>query len=328
MRKLVSIQEVLDVQPIEGADAIEVARVLGWSVVIKKGEFAVGDKVVYAEIDSVFPEKEEFEFLRRGKFRIKTMKLRGQVSQGICFPLSILPEGDYEVDQEVTDIIGVTKYEPKIPACLVGVKKGDFPSFIPKTDETRVQVRQRQLTDNKGAVCVVTEKLDGTSTTFYQHDGEFGVCSRNMVLFEDEENTYWKMAKKYDVQEKLRLFGRNIALQGETIGVGIQSNKYKLEDNQFYLFNIYDIDAGGYVDYDELVLYAKILELPLVPILDDNFILHDDIDQYVEEAKGFSVLNGKTKREGVVIKLKEHMPGEGYSFKAISPDFLLKFGDE
>lgn len=104
MRKLVSVQVIRELLPIEGADAIELAKVLGWSVVVKKGEFRVGEKVVYAEVDSVFPEKEEFEFLRPLNFRIRTIKLRKQISQGICFPLSILPPGKYEEYQEVTDL--------------------------------------------------------------------------------------------------------------------------------------------------------------------------------------------------------------------------------
>lgn len=159
MRKLVSIQEIKDVKPIENADKIEVVKILGWAVVVKKGEFKVGDKVVYAEIDSLFPEKEEFEFLRDRGFRIRTIRLRGQVSQGICFPIDILPEGEYEIGDDVTEILGVTKYEPPIPACLSGRAKGTFPSFIEKTDETRVQVLQDRLTKFKGVKCVYSEKL-------------------------------------------------------------------------------------------------------------------------------------------------------------------------
>ena len=127
MRKLVSIQEIKDIKPIENADKIEVVKVLGWNVVVKKDEFKIGDKIVYAEIDSLFPEKEEFEFLRDRHFRIRTIRLRGQVSQGICFPMDILPEGNYEIGDDVTKILGVTKYEPPIPACLSGQAKRNIP---------------------------------------------------------------------------------------------------------------------------------------------------------------------------------------------------------
>jgi RNA ligase (TIGR02306 family) len=330
MRKLVSVQTIRELHPIDDADAIEVAKVLGWSVVVKKGEFQVGEKVVYAEIDSVFPEKEEYEFLRNGKFRIRTIKLRGQVSQGICFPLSVLPEGEYEEDQEVTELLGVVKYDPPIPACLDGIMKGRYPSFITKTDETRVQVLQHTLTQNKGAVCVYSEKLDGVSTTFYLKEEEFGVCTHNLDLFETEGNTLWMMAHKYNVEEKLRGLGRNLALQGETIGSGIQKNKYKLPANerQFFLFNIFDIDAYRYLDYDEFMEIAKRLDIQVVPFLHESFILSDNIDELIELSKGYSVLNKTTKREGIVIKIRKTKNRDGLSFKAINPEFLLKFNDE
>ncbi|PLS19297.1 RNA ligase (ATP) [Bacillus sp. M6-12] len=330
MRKLVSIQTVRAVLPIEEADAIEVAKILGWSVVIKKGEFQVGEKVVYAEIDSLFPEKEEFEFLRKNKFRIRTLKLRGQVSQGICFPLSILPPGDYEEGQEVTELIGVTKYEPPIPACLDGEVRGMFPSFMRKPDEDRVQILQERLTKNNGRECVYSEKLDGVATSFYLNEDDFGVCSKNLNLIENDKNAYWMMAKKYDVERKLRALGRNLSLQGETIGDGIQKNKYKLGRNErrFYLYNIFDIDKYRYLDYEEFTALAKELELLTVPFLDENFILTDNIDELVELSKGYSVINPTTKREGIVIKEKVAKNDNRFSFKAINPEFLLKFGDE
>lgn len=285
---------------------------------------------MYAEIDSVFPDQEDFEFLRPRKFRIKTIKLRGQISQGICFPLHILPEGNYKEDQDVTELLGVIKYEPQIPACLQGEVKGTFPSFIPKTDETRVQVLQRDLSRLKDAECVITEKLDGTSTTFYLKDDEFGVCSRNMDLKETEGNSYWKMAKKYKVEENLRRHGQHLALQGETIGSQIQSNKYKLPggEQQFFLFNIFDIDAYRYLDHQEFLEVAEKLQLPTIPILDDGFSLIDDIDSLVEMSKGNSVLNANTKREGFVIKLKKELGRGKRSFKVINPEFLLKFNDD
>jgi len=172
MRKLASIQRIKAIEPIPNADAIVKATVLGWQVVVKKDEFTVGDFCVYAEIDSVFPEKPEFEFLRNKHFRIRTVKMRGQISQGICFPLSILPQ-DIPIGEgyDVTEALGIVKYEPPIPSDLVGVVKGMFPSFIPKTDETRVQVLQELLDEHQGKACYVTEKVDGTSATFYIRDG-------------------------------------------------------------------------------------------------------------------------------------------------------------
>ena len=331
MRKLVTIQEIAEILPIEKADRIETVRVLGWYVVVKKGEFKVGDKVVYAEIDSKFPEKEEFEFLENSNYRVKTVRLRGQVSQGLCLPLDILPEGCYEVGDEVTELLGVTKYEAPIPAELRAKTKGRFPSFLQETEETRVQLLQDRLTKFKGVRTVITEKLDGFSSTFYFNEGEFGVCSRTLDLLEDDKNTYWQMARKYDIESKLRKLGRNIALQGETIGAGIKKNKYGFEDSEkdLRLFNIYDIDKAEYVGFLEFTELARQLEIPTVPVIDDNFVLIDNIDKLVELSRGRSVLNPKVHREGVVIKGFEEVSdgGERLSLKAISPDFLIKYDE-
>lgn len=332
MRKLVTIQKIREVCPIENADAIEVVRVLGWSVVIKKGEFKLGDSVVYAEIDSLLPDREEFEFLRERKFRVKTIKLRGQISQGICFPMSILPEGEYAEDDEVTEILGVKKYEPPIPACLDGQMKGYMPAFIQKTDETRIQILQHKLTEYKGTRCVYTEKLDGTSTSYYLRDGEFGVCTRELDLLEDDRNTLWQNARKLDLENKLRMLGRNLAIQGETIGDGIQSNKYNLGQNvrKFYVFNIFDINKYCYLGYEELIEIVNILGLEIVPVLDIDFELIDDIDKLVELSKGLSVLNPKVKREGIVIKSYVEVNDINIgrvSFKVINPEFSLKYND-
>ncbi|MDP3641567.1 MAG: RNA ligase family protein [Bacteroidota bacterium] len=212
MRKLASIQIIKALEPIEGADAIEKATVLGWQLVVKKNDFMVGDKVVYCEIDSLMPDRPAFEFLKPRGMRIRTIKLRGQISQGICFPLSILPP-DFEVveDADCTEVLGISKYEPPIPACLSGIMKGKFPSFIPKTDETRVQVIQKLLDKYKGEKCYVTEKVDGSSGTYYINNGEFGVCSRNLELLEDDENSFWKVARELDIENKLRSLNGNFA---------------------------------------------------------------------------------------------------------------------
>lgn len=139
-RKLATIETILSINPIPDADNIEVATIRGWNVVIQKNQYNVGDVCVYCEIDSVLPQNPEFEFLRPRGFRIRTIKLRNQYSQGIIFPLSILPEGEYLIGDDVTDIIGIVKYEAPIPAELNGIMKGDFPSHSIKTDEDRIQI--------------------------------------------------------------------------------------------------------------------------------------------------------------------------------------------
>lgn len=328
MRKLASIQKIRNLAPIEGADLIETATVLGWQLVVKKGEFRVGDFCVYCEIDSILPDKPEFEFLKPRSLRIKTIRLRGQVSQGICFPLSVLPEGTLvEEDADVTEIMGVVKWELPVPAALAGVVKGSFPAFMPKTDETRVQVLQHLLDALAGEPCYIAEKVDGSSVTYYLRDGEFGVCSRNLELHEDENNTLWKTARTLGVEEKLRSLGKNTALQGEIIGEGVNGNKLRLRGQTLRFFNLFDIDRYAYLDFAELQGTLERLELPMVPVVNTQFPLISDIPALVALATRRSVITPEVWAEGVVIRpLKEQLfLGERVSFKVINPEFLLKF---
>lgn len=341
MRKLATIQKIQSLSPIPDADAIEVAQVLGWKVIVKKGEFQVGDLVVYMEIDSLLPEKPEFEFLRKNKFRIRTIRMRGQISQGICFPLNILPietkwhieemekarianihGADGVIGMDVTDILGVEKYEPPIPAELSGKVKGAFPSFLIKTDEERIQT----LPDipikynNKGFIA--TEKLDGSSCSFYWRNGEFGVCGRNWEYSEDSKNSMWKFARQNKIEEKMGGLKRNLALQGEIIGEGIQKNKYKIKGQTVRFFNIFDIDKYEYLSYEEMFNILDVLNLESVPII-ETYIIPDSIDEILEYAVGKSVLNSQTEREGIVFVRYEPNELGRVSFKAISNKFLL-----
>lgn len=346
MRKLATIQKIADLKPIEGADRIELALIEGWHVVVRKGEFKIDDLCVYCEIDSILPERPEFEFLRDRKFRIKTIRLKGQISQGIAFPLSIIegkvfsndtrdnPIYDWQEGQDVTELVGITKYEPPIPACLGGIAKGKFPSFIPKTDEIRVQNIQKVLNLYQGTECYVTEKLDGSSGTFYLKAGEFGVCSRNLELKPDDKNTFWKMVIQHDIENKLRRVGKNIAIQGEVIGSGIQKNPLKIKGQEVYFYNVFLIDEHRYLDFYEFMVFFANIGLKTVPVLDTTFKLHNNIDELVYFATWKSIINENVYAEGVVIRAKdEHKCSEmleftnqdRLSFKVVNPEYLLKF---
>ena len=193
-RKLASIQIVKEIKPIPGADMIEVVRINNWDVVSKKGEYKVGDFCIYCEIDSFLPIREEFEFLRKTSykkmsdgsegFRLRTIRLRGQLSQGLILPIHILPLGELVSEgKDVTEMLNIVKYEPPIPAELAGKVKGLFPSFIRKTDEERIQNLSDKYEEikNSGKDFYVTEKLDGTSATFYFKDGEFGILAAELA---------------------------------------------------------------------------------------------------------------------------------------------------
>lgn len=351
MRKLASIQTVNAAEPIPNADAIEKIRVLGWWVVVKKGEFKPGDKVVYCEIDSLLPERAEFEFLRASSykpaltdgtgavlqaagFRIKTIKLRGQVSQGICFPLSILPEGTApEEDADVTEALAVRKWEPPQTGTS-GRTKGSFPGFLPKTDETRVQVLEKTIEKHRGLEFFVTEKLDGTSFTAFVRAGEFGVCSRNMLLdTTDETSTLIRLAKRLDLEAKLRALGavrgHEVAVQGEVIGPGVQQNKYGLKEIALRVFNVFDVSAYRFLNHAEMLAAVASLGLDAVPQL-GTLVLNHTVDELVLLSEGLSVLNPKAQREGIVlrplIEVEDDYLGR-LSFKAINPKFLLKYDE-
>lgn len=334
-RKLATVRTITDLQPIEGADKIELAIVDGWKVVVAKDvNHKIGNKVVYCEVDSFLPIKEEFEFLRKSSykkmgdqegFRLRTIKLRGQVSQGLILPIDELLKYGISVDDvydglDVTNILGIVKYEPPIPAELAGKVKGGFPSFIPKTDEERIQNLTKEFEEFKDKKFYVTEKLDGSSATFYFKDGVFGVCSRNLELLETEDNTFWKVARQMDLENKMREFGINISLQGELIGEGIQGNPYKIKGQTVKFFNLFDIDLQQYHTYSMLDAVVRVqFGLDTVPVLETYFTLPDTIEEILKFAEGKSVLNPDFDREGVVIRSVDRT----VSFKAISNQFLL-----
>jgi RNA ligase (TIGR02306 family) len=332
---LATIQKAVELKPISGADAIECATVLGWEVVVKKGEFKPGDLGVYVEIDSLLPELPCFEFMRTRNFRVKTVKLRGQISQGLFMPLSILPGGEYVEGQDVTELLGVKKYEKAVPGQLSGIAKGNFPSFIPKTDEVRIQSEPHLLEEVRSLPMYATVKCDGSSATYYVKDGEFGVCGRNWELKEDENNSFWKFAREVDLENKMKSLTRsNIALQGEICGPGIQKNPMGLDKVTVFFFNLYLIDEHRYGDYEELVKVSDSLGLKTVPLvfwgasLNEVFGKEDwGMEDLVKYAEG-TYPNGKP-REGIVIRPVKEQDSQRtrigrLSFKVVNNIYLLK----
>ncbi|UCE06358.1 MAG: RNA ligase (ATP), partial [bacterium] len=232
---------------------------------------------------------------------------------------------------DVTEIIGVQKYEPPPAVMTSGQVKGGFPGFIPKTDEMRIQSVPDVLTrpENRSKRCYITEKVDGTSATYYIHDGQFGVCSRNLELMETENNIHWMVAKLYDLEGKLRQLKRNIAIQGEILGQKIQGNKYKFQTHKVLIYSIFDIDQFAYLNYEEFIALAKQAGFETVPVIRDDYVLgEDDVDGLVALSNEKSVLNPELPREGIVIRsvVEAQDPELGrLSFKVVNPEFLLKY---
>jgi RNA ligase (TIGR02306 family) len=327
MRKLASVRTVHDLTPIDGADNIEIARIDGWNVIVQKGLYNVGDSVVYFEIDSVLPIKDEYEFLRprcyvaspTEGFRIKTMKMRGVVSQGLVMPY----DGHEPIGTDLTESLGVVKYDPPIP---VGTNiVGHWPSFISKTDQERVQ----NLKWIPRETYEVTIKLDGTSVTIFYNDGRVGICSRNYEIA--QEGVYWNAA--IEIVEALKISGRNIAVQGELMGPGIQGNPLGLAYHTIFVFDVWDIAEQRYLYPDERA--AAIIELDglVAPRGDTHMILEAPhlMDHSIDEAltdqqivDGLLAMAdikiGGKPIEGVVFKSYD----SSTTFKVINNRYLLK----
>lgn len=339
MRKLASIQTIKYVKPIPDADSIETVGILGWECVSKKGEFQTHDKCVYFEIDSLLPEIPEFEFLRKScwnetfkKFRLKTIKLRKQLSQGLALPISVFPNlSKSNIGDDVTELLGIEKYEPPIPAAIIGDARS-FSWPISKTDETRVQLddEYKFIETLSGQPYYISLKLDGTSSTFLidPKDEIFHVCGRNYSYKRSEDHSFWKIADKYNIEQGLRELwetGHRIAIQGEIVGPGIQKNPLGLTNPDLYVFNVVDIRTNTRLCLDKSLIVVERLGLKFVPLLEKDSRFGYTKDDLLEKAKGkygehFSSAKPQTEREGIVIR---SLCGE-ISFKAINNDFLLK----
>jgi RNA ligase (TIGR02306 family) len=343
MRKLATIRKIDALTPITGADAIECAHVGGWKVVVKKGEYVAGDLAVYIEIDSWVPTTLA-PFLSKGNYprvynevegeRLRTVKLRGQVSQGLLLPLDVLrgkvSDNDFEYlsdceNMDVTELLSIQKWEPATEFMSADAK-GAFPSQIPKTDQERIQNLSYELEQWKteGITWEVTEKLEGSSMTAYLIDGEFGVCSRNLNLKPNPDATFWKTAIDAGLEAAMRKFGDNIALQGELVGEGIQGNIYKLKGTHFYVYDIYDIAEGKYFEPIDRRVFCKMYAINHVPVMHANTELLTSVDSLLTLAEGKSVMGMiGCEREGLVFKCND----KEVSFKAISNRYLLKSKD-
>ena len=345
-RKLATIRKISELLPIEGADRIEIAVIDGWKVVVKKGEFVVGQLCVYFEVDSWVPTtvapfltragSEPKEYLGVKGERLRTVKLRKQLSQGLVLPLSVLNveengiiyESLTEEGDDVTEVLGVLKYEKPVPAQLAGQVRGNFPSAIPKTDQNRIQnLRNEFYNEFRSHDWEVTEKLHGSSCTFFlDFDGEFHVCSRNLNLKRDENNAYWKAAIKYGVEEEMRNLGLlGYAIQGELVGEGINSNQYNVKGLDFYVFDIYSCKTQSYLRGAIRGFIVDELGLLHVPVLETYAkITENNLDLFIAYADGQSKLNN-SKREGLVWKSEDD---PSVSFKVVSNQWLLNGGED
>lgn len=369
-RKLAHIELISEIKEIPNTQNIEVAEVLGWQCVVKKGEFKVGDVVIYVEVDSVMPQTPEFEFLRERKFRVKTIKLRGQVSQGLVLPIDAVSEqynkGKLSIGDDVSAIIGITKYlapserdemrqevteRGKIARYMrrysffrkLFLKNKDkrLPYWVSKTDEERIQNIGYVLSNYPDSWVYVTEKVDYQSATFTgkflpRYSGILGrllpkayrfiVCSRNFQVF-DKNSLYWRVAQKYNLDAILRA-NPTLTIQGEQGDTNVQGNKYGIKEPMLWVFNIIDHEKRYQYDYGEMEQFCKKYGLTTVPLITMCKLsdIGTSVKEVIEYSKGKSCI-ADIEREGIVVRCVEYGKKK-LSFKAINPNFLLKYDSE
>lgn len=346
MRKMATVQRVVDVRPISDADAIEVVQVLGWEVVTQKGEYSVGDTVVYVEPDSWIPH-EVFPHLSKGKEpreyqgvkgeKLRTIRLRGQYSQGLILSMEAIPGGIYEIGQDVSELLNIVKYEPPIPAQLAGLIRGVFPSGGKQTEQDRIQNVHQRLLDCEllQEDWWVEEKIHGTSMSVLYIENSIHVCSRNLsVKLEDENNSMVKVAKDIGIISALEEYCQKhqiqLQLSGELAGDGINKNQLKINGHKWFIFDIYDIDNRKWLPADQREVVIEDLKqlgakIDIVPVVGCIDLRAQSVQDILEMAEGKSLINPKVEREGLVFKL---VSDGDVSFKSISRKWLLKGHDE
>jgi len=342
MRNLVSIRRIDEIRPIVDAMHIELAIIGGWQCCVGKGEFKPGDYAVYFEIDSYLPIEERFEFLRKScyqkmgveeGFRVKTRKFRGEISQGLIMAIDKFPELRKEMDIEeiggidLEKLLRVKKWEEPVPFELSGGVKNKNPSDIAKASQERIQNLMNYFELYKDVEFEETEKLDGTSALIYNKKDQFGVCGHNWEFIESDNNTFWKLAKEYDLPKILK--GFNVAILAELCGEGIQKNKLNIKGQKMYIFDCWDIPSQQYMRPDvrmeflEGIYSSGIAHVPIIGVT-KIFKECPNIESMVLRANGKSLINDKIIREGIVFKSMERFKSEIPSFKVLSNQYLLK----
>lgn len=336
MRKLARIETIVSVSPIAQAEAIEVSHVAGWAVVTKKGEFKAGDRALYIEIDAFLPDGQPaWQFLvdrvahdwqgQRGHI-LRTVRLRGQISQGLLLPLSAIdPQlAAAPAGEDLAQRLGIRKWERDIPPDMVGRMRGAFPSRVSKTEQERAQNLPEQLALWAGQqrVWEISEKLEGQSCTFAWLEDGLHVCSKSVDFLETPDNLFWQFARSLRIEEQLRehFGGRLLAIQGELVGPGIEGNIYRFKEHRFYVFGVYDVRTGLKVSPDERSRILQMLQLPGVPILGSLTLpVQDTLEHLLGLAQARSAI-ADVEREGIVLNSLDGAD----SFKAISNRYLLK----
>ena len=346
-RKLASIQRIIKTEPIEGADKIELAYVLGWQCVVNKDQFKPMDLAVYFEIDSFLPVRPEFEFLKASSykntpimgegFRLRTMKFRGQVSQGLLLPISQFPEisDNLELGTDVSEILGVRKWEIEERVTTGGTTIGTLPYSVPHTDETRVQAAPDLIKEFAGLEYYISTKMDGSSHSISVDENGFHVTGHNYEYKDDSSSSFYNLVNKRDYRNRIVAFKeakglKSLTFQGEFCGVGIQKNRSKLTSPEWYVFTV--IVDGKRVGLQQMLDICNELGLTTVPIEEIGVDLpnkYPTVEALLQRADGDYPNGGK--KEGIVIRptkpVYSNLICAELSMKVVSNKYLLKNDD-
>lgn len=322
--KLATIETISEIRPHSNADRLELAKVLGWQAVVKKGEFKAGDRVCFVVIDTILPRTPWSGFLVDPKkpdapIRLRTVKLRGEYSQGLVLPLSVLPEHvrSWQNGADIGGELGIKKYEKELPLALSGVVKGSFPQHIvSKTDEdnglSNPSLVEYVLDYDH---LTITQKLDGSSCTVIIINGQISeVCSRNLSLVESDANAFWVAAKKIDTRNVA-----DIIIQAELMGPGVQGNQLGLTSPELFVFNMGT--GGGWLSYMEMCSLCKHMNLSVVPIIEQN---HRHTLDTLQALADVQVLPSGKPAEGIVIRPSSYPSsgiGRPLGFKIINRNY-------
>ena len=344
MRKLASVQRIWNIEPIEGADRIELAHVLGWQCVVNKGQFQPMDLAVYFEVDSFLPIAPEYEFLRASSyrktdimgegFRLRTMKFRGQISQGLLLPVAAFPEipSDVELGTDVTEQLGIRRWEIEERITTGGTMIGTLPYDVPHTDETRVQAEPDLIQDFSRLEYYISTKMDGSSHSVSVDENGFHVTGHNYEYKDDGNSPFYELVKSIGLQQKMESFAvenglKAFTIQGELCAPGIQKNRLKLTKPEWYVFTIRE--NGKRAGLKRMLEICDRLQLNRVPIEEVGIDLpgkYPTVDALLERADGNYPNGGK--KEGIVIRPTDPVYCERIcaelSMKVVSNKYLLK----
>jgi len=359
-RDLAIVTRVQKIEPIPNYDRVVKATIENYPVIVQKDQFKEGDLCVYVREDSLLPVKPEFEFLRKNSysklyngFRIRNMKMCGMYSSGIAFSLSILPEGfQPEEGDDVTDLLEVRKYDPeelqemvqvqnkvknqillflmrfkwfrKLYAKLFGKKVRQYPETVQKSDETNIEkLFNSYKTQRPDEEFYVTEKMEGSAGAWmlYGKRRKYLVFSHNAICSSKDNNTWAKVGRMYNLEKILRSEKRNLCIQGEVCGPNIQKNIYGFDDLRLFVYKVTDVDTGEALNYRDLVNFCSKHDLDMVPVLYENRLLLDTLDDMLKDCEGKSVL-ADVPREGLVWR---SMIDQNIGFKCKSRAYQLWF---